>query len=75
MFSPGRKKERQLIKKPISYLRAIVDAHLHQSGFLVVQNAVVGEPPVSVIVKLHAACQAIWILGWHQNSSTQEGVF
>lgn len=56
---------RQLIIKPrpISYLRAIVDAHLHQSGFLVVQNAVVGEPPVSVIIKLHAACQTIWILG------------
>lgn len=46
-----------------TYLRAVIDAHLDQPGLLVVKDAVVGEPPVSIIVKLHAACEAIWILG------------
>lgn len=46
-----------------AYLRAIIDAHLDQPGLLVVEDAVVGEPPVSVIIKLHTACETIWILG------------
>lgn len=44
------------------YLCSIVYANLNESTFLVVEYAVVGILPVTVVVELHASCQALWVL-------------
>ena len=49
--------------KECAYLCAIVDSHLNQPGLLVIQNAVMGKLPVSIVIELHTSCQAIWVLG------------
>lgn len=54
------------------HLRAVVNANLNKATLLIVEDAVVRVLPVSVIVELHASCEALWILGRHQNPADKE---
>lgn len=55
------------------HLCAVVDANLNETTLLIVEDAVVRVLPVPVVVELHASCEALWILGRHQNPADRDG--
>ena len=42
-------------------LCSVVDADLNKSSLLVVEDTVMSKLPVSVVVELHASCEAFWV--------------
>lgn len=53
----------------VLYLCSVKDSNLDEATWflLVVQDAVGGEAPVAVVVKLDTSCQAVGVLWWHQH--------